>query len=263
MDNQQRNFENDKNRIVEMYLNGTSANKLSKMYNKNISSIVWLLRSKNVTIRSVKESVNMQLNSENSKRENLTVTNKFYQKLIGLLCGDGSLRKTIKSKYCIYTHTDKHLDYIENLKREFESQGIKVSKIWKNKTSGCYAFQTQSLKMYDDLYRLFYGDSSKKKVLNIILTPTILYNWYVGDGSVKSSKDSKNVATEISCKWYCPYIEKQLQNRFGKGCKYHHSSLKYYIPVKYRNAFLDYIGECKESCYLYKFVRNSEDVQRL
>lgn len=263
MDDQQRNFENDKERIVQMYIDGTSANKLSKMYNKNISSIVWLLRSRNVPIRSVKQSVNMQLNLENPERKNLTVTNNFYQKLIGLLCGDGSLRKGVKSKYCIYTHTDKHLGYIENLKKEFESQGIKVSKIWKNKESGCYMFQTQSLKMYDDLYRLFYRDSSKKKVINIILTPTILYNWYVGDGSVKSPKDSKNVATEISCKWYCPYIEKQLQNRFGEGCKYHHSSLKYYIPVKYRNTFLDYIGECKESCYLYKFVRNSEDVQRL
>ena len=54
MGNQQQNFNNQ---IINEYLSGESANKLSKKYNKNISSIMYLLRKSNVTIRSIGDNV--------------------------------------------------------------------------------------------------------------------------------------------------------------------------------------------------------------
>lgn len=249
MDNQQRNL------IISEYKSGISANKISKKYNKNISSIMYLLRKNNVKIRSISENVNRHL-SENTNRDILIFSKKFKSILIGLLCGDGSLRKTKNSIYPYYSHTDKNKDYLESLIDLFKSNSIKCSNITFNKNNNTYRFQTETLKSYNEIYKIFYKTSSRKKVINIKLNPIILYNWYIGDGSVKKNNDSKNVATEIACKYYCEFIEKQLQNIFGIDCKYHKSSQKYYIPVKYRNDFLNYIGKCKTKCYLYKFIRN-------
>lgn len=249
MDNQQRNL------IISEYNSGISANKISKKYNKNISSIMYLLRKNNVKIRSISEGVNNYL-SENTNRDDIIFSKEFESKLIGLLCGDGSLRKTKRSKYPHYNHTDKNKEYLTYLVNIFTENGIKCGNISKNKLNNTYRFQTQTLKSYDKFYNLFYPSSNRKKVINIKINNIILYNWYIGDGNVSKNKDSKNVGTEISCKYYCEKMERQLQIIIGERCKYHKKSQKYYIPVEYRNSFLDYIGKCNIGCYNYKFIRN-------
>lgn len=251
MGDQQQNL-----RIISEYESGISANKLSKKYNKNISSIMYLLRKNNVIIRSISENVNKHFNSLNKNREFLKLSIELNEFFIGLLCGDGCLRMNYQAKYPNYIHTDKNKEYIDWLINILESQGIKCSKVWINKISGCYTFQTERLKAFEKLYKIFYNNTTKKQIYNIKLTPLILKNWYIGDGHAKKSIDSKNLSTVITSKFYCKNIEKQLKNIFGEECKYHHSSKYYYIPVKYRNNFLDYIGECEVDCYQYKFIRN-------
>lgn len=255
MENQQRNFNLNKQIITE-YSQGESANKLSKKYNINICTIMRLLRKEQISIRTISENVNKALSLEEPNRESLIFDNSFKQMLIGLLCGDGSLRLVAKGKYPQYIHTDKNIEYIKWLKQQFENYSIKCSIVWYNKQTNCYSFQTQTLKAYEELYKMFYKNSPKKKVFNVIINPIVLKHWYIGDGNVKKNKDSKNKGTEITCKWYCPNIESQLINIFGEGCKYHQSSQKYYIPIKYRNMFIEYIGKNEVECYNYKFIKN-------
>lgn len=122
MGNQQQNLNNQ---IIQDYLNGDSGNKLSKKYNKNISSIMYLLRKNNIPIRTIGENV---VRSKYNKKD-INFSQDFCQTLIGLLMGDGSLRVHNKGKNPYYTHTDKNLEAIEHFKNIFEGQGIKVSKI--------------------------------------------------------------------------------------------------------------------------------------
>lgn len=256
MDNQQRNFNFKKQEIIDLYLQGVSANQLSKMYSKNISSIVFMLRKNNIQIRTVKEGLNLKLNLNNKNRENLVFTKEQIEFIKGLLCGDGCLRLVRRGKYPYYTHTDKNKEYVNYLIDYFKTIKVKCSDIWINEKSGCFCFQTETLKAFETLYNIFYKTSSKKIVKDILITPTILKNWYIGDGNVKKCTGSKNIATEITCKWYCPFIEKQFKVLFGEECKYHKSSQKYYFPVKYRNNFIDYIGSNSVGCYNYKFLKN-------
>lgn len=249
MDNQQRNL------IISEYKSGISANKISIKYNKNIGSIMYLLRKNNIHIRSISESVNLHY-SNNTNRDKIIFNSNFEQFIIGLMCGDGSLRLTKKSLYPHYNHTDKHKTYLIYLKKIFQDYGIVCGNITKNKSNNTYRFQTETLKSYLEVYNKFYINSTRKKVENINITPIILYNWYIGDGNIKKNKDSKNISTEITCKYYCKNIESQFKTIFGSDCKYHFTSQKYYFPVKYRNMFLDYIGNCKDDDYQYKFIRN-------
>lgn len=251
MGNQQQNLS-----IISEYESGVSANKLSKKYNKNIRSVMDLLRRNNVVIRSISENVNRHLNTLNKNRESLELSEYLNEFFTGLLCGDGCLRMNHQAKYPNYIHTDKNREYIDWLRNTIEAHGIKCSKVWVNKRSGCYAFQTERLKAFEELYKIFYPNTTKKQVYDIKITPLILRNWYIGDGHAKKSMDSKNISTAIASKFYCVNIEKQFKDIFGAECKYHHGSKDYYIPVKYRNNFLDYIGECEVDCYQYKFIRN-------
>lgn len=257
MGNQQQNLNNQ---IIQEYLSGDSGNKLSKKYNKNISSIMYLLRKNNIPIRSIGENV---MKAKYNKKD-LTFSKDFCQILTGLLMGDGSLRIHKKGKNPYYTHTDKNLEAINYFKDIFEKQGIKVSQIWVNKISKCYCFQTESIKEFIEYYNLFYPIDTKKRLPNINITPLILKYWYIGDGSVKKQKGTSNNACQISNKWGNSFILKQFQSLFSSSCNYYKDGVggSFYIPYKGFIKMLIYIGDCPLTCYQYKW-RLLGDVQRL
>jgi hypothetical protein len=251
MDNQQQNLNNQ---IIQDYLSGKSGNKLSQEYNKNISSIMYLLRKNNIPIRSIGDNV---ISSKYNK-QNIIFTNQFVEILTGLLMGDGSLRIHKKGRNPYYTHTDKNLEAIQHFKQIFETQGIKVSNIWINKVSKCYFFQTEALKEFNNLYTLFYPINTKKRLPNINITPLILKYWYIGDGSVKKQNGTLNNSGQISNKWGNNFILNQLKSLFSNSCNYYKEEKRncgsFYIPHKGLNKMLKYMEECPIECYKYKWV---------
>ena len=251
MGNQQQNFNNQ---IINEYLSGESANKLSKKYNKNISSIMYLLRKSNVPIRSIGDNV---IKSKYDKNK-IIFTSFFKEFLTGSLMGDGSLRIHKKGRNPYYTHTDKNREAILYFKQIFEKEGIKTSKIWINKHSKCYCFQTEARKGFLEFYNLFYPNTSKKELPNINLTPTILLFWYMGDGSIKKQKGTLNNACQISNKFGNSFILNQLKSLFNNNSNYYKEKNRqvglFYIPHKGFIKLIDYIGECPIECYKYKWI---------
>ena len=251
MDNQQQNFNNQ---IINEYLSGESANKLSKKYNKNISSIMYLLRKNNIPIRSIGDNVIKV--KYNKNHINFTLT--FKEFLICSLIWDCSLRIIKKGRNPYYTHTDKNKQAILYFKQIFEKEGIKTSKIWINKHSKCYCFQTEARKEFLEFYNLFYPNTSKKELPNINLTPTILLFWYMGDGSIKKQKGTLNNACQISNKFGNSFILNQLKSLFNNNSNYYKEKNRqvglFYIPHKGFIKFIDYIGECPIECYKYKWI---------
>lgn len=251
MDNQQQNFNNQ---IIADYLSGESANKLSKKYNKNISSIMYLLRKNNASIRSIGDSV---MNAKYNKIS-ISFSQLFHEYLLGSLMGDGSLRIHKRGRNPYYTHTDKNKEAINHFKYLFEKEGIKTSKIWQNKKSKCFMFQTEARQEFINYYNLFYPKSNKKILPKVDLTPTILLYWYIGDGSVKKQKGTLNNACQISNKFGNSYILKQLKSLFHINCNYYKENLRdlgvFYIPHKGFIKFIEYIGICPIKCYEYKWI---------
>lgn len=251
MDNQQQNFNNQ---IIQDYLSGISGNRLSQKYNKNISSIMYLLRKNNIPIRSIGDNV---IKAKYNK-PNIIFSQEFKEILTGLLMGDGSLRIHKKGRNPLYTHTDKNLEAIQYFKQLFENQGIKVSNIWINSKNKCYYFQTESLKEFIEFYDLFYPIDSKKRLPNINITPIILKFWYIGDGSIKKQNGTLNNSCNISNKWGNSFILNQFKSLFSNNSNYYKDEQKncgsFYIPHKGLIKMLEYIGECPVECYKYKWI---------
>jgi len=105
----------------------------------------------------------------------------------GLLLGDGSIYTQGKNsnRVAIYGHADKHIEYVIWLYEKFKKMGFKCGRIRPMRNG--YQFKTLS---YSNLYNIhcrWYPDGKKIFPTDLKLTPTLLKNWFVGDGNY--SKD--------------------------------------------------------------------------
>jgi hypothetical protein len=235
-------------KLIKLYIDGNSANQISINNNINISSFMRILRKNNVAIRSVSDGVNLYL--ENTFQKDSTIINEELDEIImGNLLGDGCVKK-LKNR-CIYSHLDKHIEYIEWLINIFENSSILCHLNNTINISGCYSFQTNSYQCLNDYYIKFYKE--KRIVpLDIILTPIVLRQWFISDGT-----NSKQSGLSIAKSPYNDNLMVQLKNIIGEKCSYHLDLKrgwgKYYIPKKYKEKFFEYIGKSPIQCYEYKW----------
>ncbi len=248
--------------IYNMYISGSSLSEISKTYKYNIGTIRNFLKTNKVKIRTVKESV-----EKFHKQETIVIDEFLNDNLIGWLLGDGGLRKSKHSINPVFTYTDKHQDYILYVSSILDKYGIKYS-ISQNRRSGCYQLQTETRPEFNKYYDLFYGYEGlnelgqKRKILpDIKLTPIILRNWFIGDGSSVKLSGSYNHRGSISCKFENNFILEQLNIicNTDKIKIYSYKSsqsvcYQYHIPNSPFIKFLDYIGECPVESYKYKWI---------
>lgn len=242
--------------IIEKYSKGDSLMKLSNEFTYNIATIRYFLRKNGVKTRTVKESV-----KPFHKKKEIKSDVYLHENLIGWLLGDGGLRICKKAINPYFNYTDKKYDHIMHVKRILDSYNI-YSKISQAKISKCYRLQTESLAFFHPYYDLFYGykglneNGQKRKILpDIEITPLILLNWYVGDGSSCKQQGTFNNRGSISCKFKNSYILDQFNNLFGKVKCYNNAScFNYYFNNASLKKLLEYIGECPVESYKYKWI---------
>ena len=153
-----------------------------------------------------------------------------------------------------FNYTDKkedHIKYISNILTKYK---IKHN-IYFNKNNECFQLQSETRPEFHKYYELFYGykdlneNNQKRKILpNITLTPIILKNWFIGDGSSIKQKNCNNHKGQISCKLFNKVAIYEYKNSSGAICYTYHISNKNFIK------FLDYIGECPVESYKYKWI---------
>ena len=243
--------------IINQYKNGESLMQLEIKYNYSIATIRYFLLKNDIQIRNVKESV-----KKFHKQPILMLDDFFIQNFIGWILGDGGLRICKGSINPHFTYTDLKKDHIDYISSILYKYNIKHN-ILKNKNSLCYYIQSESRPEFHKIYNLFYGykglneNNQKRKILpDIILTPIVLRNWYIGDGCSSKQSECLNHKGSITCKYKNDFILNQLNILFGevkcyydkKGCYQYHFNNKNLIKL------LNYIGECPVEGYKYKWI---------
>ena len=243
--------------IINQYKNGESLMQLNLKYKYSIATIRYFLLKNGIKIRDVKESV-----EKFRKKSDLFLDDFFMQNFIGWILGDGGLRLCKNSINPYFTYTDlkkDHIDYISSILHKYNIKHY----ININKKSSCYYIQSESRPEFHETYNLFYGyeglneNNQKRKILpNIILTPIILRNWYIGDGSSSKCTRSFNHRGSITCKYKNDFILNQLNDLFDNvKCHYDkRGCYKYYFNNKNLIKLLNYIGECPINGYKYKWI---------
>lgn len=270
MENQQRNSnliylgsvikKEDALTIIEKYKEGFSLSKLSGFFGYNVATIRYFLIKNGLKTRNVKESV-----VPFHKNKIVEVDDYLHQNILGWILGDGGVRKCKNSKHAHFIYTDLKIDHIEHIKSILDSYNINYS-VHQNKKSKCYYIQSEALYIFDKYYDLFYGydglneNGEKRKTLpNIKLTPIILKNWFIGDGSSSPYRNSYNNRGTIVCKFRNEFIINQLKDICGEVSCYKYKTKtghchQYYFGNKQFIKLLEYIGDCPVESYRYKWI---------
>lgn len=244
-----------KENLLSEYIKGSSLMELSNLYNYNISTIRYFLRKCGIKTRGIKESA-----EKFHKLNSLVIDNVLHENILGWLLGDGGMRIPKKGINPLFIYTDKkydHILYVQNILTKYNIESlIRLNNNVYNLQSKCYP-------EFHYYYNIFYGyeglneNNQKRKILpDIKLTPTILRNWYIGDGCSTKYIKSYNHRGSITCKYKNEYILEQFIDisKNPIGCYKSNNCYNYHFNNKALINLLDYIGECPVESYKYKWI---------
>jgi len=107
--------------------------------------------------------------------------------LEGELLGDGCLVPTSRGHSVCYAHSSKYLEYIAWLSKTLAGFGMEQSgkvRCRNRHNSICYDYQTRSYLEMRALYERWYPDGHKHIPNDLIITPLMLRQFFLGDGSL-------------------------------------------------------------------------------
>lgn len=137
------------------------------------------------------------LSADIDRRNHITVSDPLREYLDGLLLGDGCIISR-KSGSAYYTHSDKHKEYIVWLKKKLESLGLSCGKITKNPYGYPMLNSTAAVEL-NTIRERWYPNGEKQIPHDLVITPTILKSWYIGDGSYTKQQHGSGWQVEIAC----------------------------------------------------------------
>lgn len=227
------------------------------------STIVYWMKKFNIDRRSSGEA--------HAIKNKCNFSSYIQEFIIGELLGDGCLISNC-SYSAYYQHGTKHKQYLEWMLNIFSKYGIEKVGVIRENTHKCYNYKCSTIyhmttRTYPELKKLydwFYIDNIKIIPSDIIFTPVIVRQWYIGDGSlVKRIGKKENPIVKISTNCFSLDEISMLVDRFSKldiKCRIRSGGVKkghtLVIPYRYLNKFFDYIGECPndiKDIYQYKF----------
>lgn len=112
-----------------------------------------------------------------------SLTKEQRQILIGVLLGDGAMRKKTHALLEI-NHSYTQKEYVDWLYQHFKKYVGTPPKVRKgNGIRIAYRFTTKSVSVFTYFYDLFFKGNKKKIPESLILSPLTLAIWYMDDGS--------------------------------------------------------------------------------
>ncbi len=194
-------------------------------------------------------------NNYSKDTNHIVITEKLTLFLSGLLLGDGSLVEAPSKKSSRYSHSDKRKDYLLWLKNELFLLGIETISIKKDKR-GYFHLNTKSYREFQILREKWYPKGKKQTPKDIILTPIVLLNWYIGDGSYRKGKNNTKSAERVIIAKLDIEGRIVLSSKLKKlGIKNTITKEGIYICALNRNKFFKILIGVKDipECYKYKF----------
>lgn len=192
-----------------------------------------------------------------------------YNYLQGAMLGDGSLLCNKKGGNAYFSYTSKskqHCQFvsepfdeylIENGSRKYEYLDLRTEKTYYR-----YIFKTQMNLSFTEERNRWYINGKKHIPNDLILNKTICLLWYIGDGCIcKSRKASETIKLATNCfereeqeDILVPQL-KQFKARTNICARNINGEPQYgiFIPHAQEEAFIEYIGECPFSDYMYKW----------
>lgn len=222
--------------------------KICKVSNPTICK--WLIKY-SIPLRTISKGVHL------SKANHCNLSIESIHWLYGELLGDGCLYK-ISSYSARFQYASKYKEYIQYVSNILKSFGIKQSgKILKIKKCNSYYYQYKSYS-YVELLPIYYNwYPNGKKIIprDLILTPLICRQWYIGDGTLKyliRERPSIRLCTNGFMIDDVSWLVRQLNNLGFKSTRQPADNI-IHISVHSTKDFLNYMGECPVKCYQYKF----------
>ena len=188
--------------------------------------------------------------------------------LYGAMLGDGCLYKAKNGINSQFMYTSKSYQHVEFVSKPFENilykEGIKYCSYFDKRTGKTYSrytFRTITDKCFKKERELWYPDGIKHIPKSLKLNPMICLIWYIGDGGICNSNHSQYIKLSTQC------FDKEEQENIlisqlsdfeaslvkADISKDHIQQYCIYIPKRKMIEFLNYIGECPFTDYLYKW----------
>jgi len=197
-----------------------------------------------------------------AQRNYLDVSPELLTILSGELLGDGYVQMGDRSHSARYHHTSKYEEYLIWLSGIFADLGLEqVGKI--NRYDGVkrgkpYTSYNYTSRFYPELVPIrqrFYPKGKKIVPKNLILTPIMARQWYIGDGSLHNQARGRPCIDFSTCDFDKASIDYLLEELRNKGFKVSHWPVSNRIGMSAYSTrdFLDYIGPCPIDCYQYKW----------
>lgn len=183
----------------------------------------------------------------------------------GFLLGDGciSIDKRIKRKVARATCGLEHKEFCEYLMKPFEEYKISVSKYNSEKMKQGYFWAGRTW-FHPDLYKQrlrWYPEQNDKQLKqvpdDVVISPTSVMMWYLGDGSVINHNNWQSMKVRLSTDGFKREGVQILVDKLSKLKIWCHIDFDNRIQIKAKGipAFFNYIGRNSPvKCYDYKFA---------
>ena len=229
-----------------------STYKIAKLCNIGDECIRLRLHKFNIPIRSRSEAEHL------ASGNHCNLSQEAIEWINGELLGDGGLYSRCPYSAFI-TYSSKYLEYIEYVRDTLKSFGIEQSggthkEYCKNTNTYVYHYNSRVYKELLAIREQWYPEGKKIVPRDIKLTPLVLRQMFIGDGSLIHGRERSPhimICTDsfpISCvNWF-------INKLFDLGFKAtRQSSNRIHVSSCSTKSFLEYIGKCPVNCYQYKF----------
>ena len=211
------------------------------------------LHSFNILIRSLSEVNHLR------RGNHCNLSQRAKEWIDGELLGDGSIF-SLSPYSARFSYGSKYLEYaqyISDTLNSFEIEQIGKIKERKNKKLGNYTYHYASC-YYAELLPIrkrWYPNGKKIVPRDLILTPLVCRQWYIGDGCLEHPKRQKPNIYLSTYGFPVDDVEwlREKLNKLGFKTTRQLSRNIIFISAHSTQDFLNYIGECPIECYRYKW----------
>ena len=232
-----------------------SSHKIANILKLSPTTVKKHLLKDNILCRSNSEAQHLRFNNHCS------LSQEAIEWINGELFGDGSLHPT--SVYSSgFEYSSKHLEYIEYVRDTLKGFGIeqsgKIRCSIKDNKKVAYYYRSRSYPELMPIRNQWYPNGKKIIPRDILLTPLVCRQHYIGDGSLQHSKKKsyKPLIVLYTCGFTIPDVEWLVKQIIKLGIKATRGVSKNRINISTYSTkdFLKYIGECPVGCYQYKWA---------
>ncbi len=240
----------DINELRRLYFDEKmSSGDIARLCNVTVGAVLIKFRRYNVKRRSFREARELKAN-------HINLTPQLIEFIDGMLLADGCVSYASKNKMsACYVHADTKPGYIDWLSKELREK-YHLELIYDNSRS----IRTKYYREFLEIRKRWYPNGIRRVPADIKLSPQVVLNWYIGDGTYTHRGHIKNGlgGRLVLCK-ILDGDGKILLSSLLQKMNIENTIQKQgiYIRVKSRHIFFNYIAKANHipPCYRYKFPK--------